>query len=101
MSDEQAAARDAASWAKSVSQLKVSEVPVGAVNLNVEGRRLTSPIQGFGKMWQKTYQVRLPAKRVSATALIATWKEHFPDFWPEGNTFRTATSPGAMPVSGP
>ena len=30
-----------------------------------EVRRLTSPIQGFGKMWQKTYQVRLPAERVS------------------------------------
>jgi hypothetical protein len=87
MSDEQAAARDAASWAKSVSELKVSEVPEGALNLNVEGRRLTSPIQGFGKMWQKTYQVRLPAERVSAAEVIATWKKRFPDFWPEGNRF--------------
>ena len=59
---EQAAARDATSWAKSVSQLNVSEVPEGALNLNVEGRRLASPIQGFGKMWQKTYQVRLPRR---------------------------------------
>src|SRR5215203_6490728 len=87
MNDEHAAARDAASWAKSVSQLKVSEVPEGAVNINVEGRRLSSPIQGFGKMWQKTYQVRLPAERVSATDLIATWKQRFPDFWPGGNRF--------------
>ena len=66
MSDEQRDAREAAGWAKSVSQLTISEVPEGALNLNVEGRRLTSPIQGFGKMWQKTYQVRLPAERVSA-----------------------------------
>src|SRR5215216_2804950 len=88
MSDqEQAAARDATSWAKSVSQLKVSEVPEGALNLNVEGRRLASPIQGFGKMWQKTYQVRMPAERVSAAEVIATWKQRFPDFWPEGNRF--------------
>ena len=85
--DEQAAARDATNWAKSVSRLNVSEVPEGAVNLNVEGRRLTSPIQGFGKMWQKTYQVRVPVERVSATELIATWKQRFPDFWPEGNHF--------------
>ena len=85
--EEQAAARDATSWAKSVSKLNVSEVPEGAVNINVEGRRLTSPIQGFGKMWQKTYQVRIPRERVSATELIATWKQRFPDFWPEGNRF--------------
>jgi hypothetical protein len=84
---EQAAARNAPGWAESVSQLKVSEVPEGALNLNVEGRRLASPIQGFGKMWQKTYQVRLPAGRVSPPEVIATWKQRFPDFWPEGNRF--------------
>src|SRR3954469_24311802 len=85
--EEQAAARDAANWAKSVSRLKVSEVPEGAVNINVEGRRLASPIQGFGKMWQKTYQVRIPRERVSAVELITAWKDHFPEFWPEGNRF--------------
>jgi hypothetical protein len=74
-------------WAKAVSRLNVAAVPEGAVNLNVEGRRLTSPIQGFGKMWQKTYQVRLPAERVSAAELIEVWKRRFPDFWPEGNRF--------------
>jgi hypothetical protein len=99
MSDEQRTARDAASWAKSVSQLNVSEVPDGALNLNVEGRRLSSPIQGFGKMWQKTYQVRLPVERVSATDLITTWKQHFPEFWPEGNRFYsplTGIEPGEV-----
>jgi hypothetical protein len=85
------------SWAKSVSRLEVTDVPDGAVNLNVDGRRLASPIQGFGKMWQKTYQVRLPAERVSATELIAAWKENFPEFWPEGNHFYgalTGIAPG-------
>jgi hypothetical protein len=96
---EPAAARDAAAWAKSVSRLNVSDVPEGAVNLNVDGRRLTSPIQGFGKMWQKTYQVRLPAARVSATDLITTWKQRFPDFWPDGNRFYaplTGIEPGEV-----
>ena len=99
MSDDQAAARDATSWAKSVSQLKVSEVPEGALNLNVDGRRLASPIQGFGRMWQKTYQVRLPAERASAPEVIAAWKERFPDFWPEGNRFYgplTGIEPGEV-----
>jgi hypothetical protein len=91
--------RDTESWAKAVSRINVGEVPEGAVNLNVDGRRLTSPIQGFGKMWQKTYQVRLPADRVSAVELIATWKQRFPDFWPDGNRFYaplTGIEPGEV-----
>ena len=100
MSDErQITARDAENWAKAVSKLTVSDVPEGAVNINVEGRRLASPIQGFGKMWQKTYRVSLPAERVSATDLIAAWKEHFPEFWPEGNRFYgplTGIQPGEV-----
>ncbi|TDO48416.1 hypothetical protein EV643_10745 [Kribbella sp. VKM Ac-2527] len=82
-----AANRDAANWAKTVSRLKVSQVPEGAMNLNVDGRQLTSPIQGFGKMWQKTYEVRLPGERVAPTELIATWRQHFGEFWPPGNYF--------------
>lgn len=81
------AARDAVNWAKAVSTLKVSEVPDGATNLNVDGRRLTGPIQGLGKLWQKTYWVRLPRERVASADLIATWKEHFSEFWPEDNRF--------------
>src|ERR687889_14056 len=65
--NEKAAARDATNWAKAVSTLNVSEVPEGAININVEGKRLAGPIQGFGKMWQKTYQVRLPADEVALT----------------------------------
>jgi hypothetical protein len=50
-------------------------------------------------MWQKTYQVRLPGDRVSSTDLIATWKQHFPEFWPEGNRFYgplTGIQPGEV-----
>ena len=85
------------SWAKPVSSLDVGQVPEGATNINVAGRRLTSPIQGFGKMWQKTYTVRLPSSRVSPEQLIATWKARFPEFWPAGNRFYgplTGIAPG-------
>ena len=88
-----------ANWAGPVSKLTVSEVPDGAVSYNVKGRRVTSPIQGFGKMWQKTYQVRLPAETVSPTDLVAMWKLRFPEFWPEGNTFYgplTGIAPGEV-----
>ena len=97
--EEKAAARDATNWAKKVSTLNVAEVPEGAININVEGKRLASPIQGFGKMWQKTYQVRLRREGVSPTDLIATWKQRFPEFWPEGNAFYgplTGIAPGEV-----
>ena len=97
--EERAAARDAAHWAKSVSTLNVSEVPEGATGINVSGKRLAGPIQGFGKMWQKTYQVRMPREACSATEVIATWKQRFPEFWPEGNMFYaplTGIEPGEV-----
>jgi hypothetical protein len=98
---DESTAREATNWAKAVSRLNVSEVPEGAMNLNVEGRRLASPIQGFGKMWQKTYQIRIPTTKVSAVDLVETWKQNFPDFWPEGNQFYgplTGIAPGEVAV---
>ena len=44
--------RDTASWAKNRNVLRVSDVPEGAVNLNVEGRRVIGALQGFGQLWQ-------------------------------------------------
>ncbi|MCY7399997.1 MAG: hypothetical protein LH477_03385 [Nocardioides sp.] len=101
--DDKAAARDATYWAKAVSRLNVSEVPAGAAGINVAGKRLAGPIQGFGKMWQKTYQVSLPRDQVTAADLIATWKQRFPDFWPEGNRFYaplTGIEPGEVALIG-
>ncbi|MFN2389435.1 MAG: hypothetical protein ABR575_07520 [Actinomycetota bacterium] len=92
-----AASRDAAFWSKNVSTLSVGEVPVGAINRNVTGKRVTSPIQGFGKMWQKTYRVALQGTSVTPTEVIAEWKANFPHFWPKGNAFYgplTGIAPG-------
>src|SRR3954447_5225907 len=94
-----AAARDAAFWAKSVSRLSSPTVPEGAINRNVAGKRLAGPIQGFGKMWQKTYEMRLPADRVPPATLITTWKENFAELWPPGNRFYaplTGLEPGEV-----
>jgi hypothetical protein len=93
------AARDATNWAKSVSRLEVSQVPDGATGINVAGRRLASPIQGFGQMWQKTYQVRVPRDLTSPQDLVAMWKQRFPEFWPTGNRFfapLTGIAPGEV-----
>jgi hypothetical protein len=78
--------RDAGNWAKTVTTLEVGDAPAEAVNLNVAGRRVTNPVQGFGKMWQKTFQVRLPGT-ISPERVIAEWKQHFPEFWPGKNRF--------------
>ena len=41
---------------------------------------MTGEITGFGRMWQRTYEIRLPADRVSPGGL----KEGFLDLWPAG-----------------
>lgn len=74
-------------WAKPIDRLHTSDVPAEGINLNVEGRQLTGPIQGFGQMWQKTYRVMLEGTEVAPEELIAVWKKEFPTFWPKGNRF--------------
>jgi hypothetical protein len=74
-------------WAQPVDRLKVTGLQAGAVNLNVDGRRITGPVQGFGQMWQKTYTIRLKGSSISPKELIHDWKENFPSFWPKGNSF--------------
>ena len=91
------AARDAANWANLKPSLELGEVPPEARNINVHGRRQTGPLQGFGKMWQKSYLAALPGVEVTPQEVIATWKEKFQSFWPEGNHFYgplTAIAPG-------
>lgn len=97
----EAGPRDEAYWAKQVTKLKVGEVPAEAVARNVEGRRVVGPIQGFGKMWQKTYRVRLRGADVSPQDVITAWKENFASFWPEKNFFYgplTGIAPGETAV---
>jgi hypothetical protein len=88
--------RGAANWAPQGAHLRVSEVPTGAINLNVEGRAVVGPLQGFGPLWQKTYRVRLPGERVSPTELARYWKDHFGDLQPRDNHFY-APRAGVMP----
>lgn len=81
--------RDAAYWASAVSRLKVGEIPNGALNLNVEGRRLIGPMQGFGKLWQKTYRINL-ASAAQPAEVVSAWKQHYGSFWPTGQRFYTS-----------
>jgi hypothetical protein len=79
--------RDAAYWAITRNVLRVSDVAAQAVNLNVEGRRVAGALQGFGQLWQKTYQVRLVGAGVTPAEVVRIWKEEFPSFHPPQSRF--------------
>ena len=81
------AARDAAYWAAATSRLELGEVPPGALDLGVSGKRLTGPVQGFGRLWQKTYSVELPGAGVTPAAAVEVWKAEFGTFWPRQGRF--------------
>ncbi len=96
--DSEKVSRDEQNWAKPVDTLAASNVPKGALD-TVGGKRVLSPIQGFGKMWQKTYRVSLADTAVTPQEAIAVWKEEFPAFWPKGSQFHaplTGISPGEV-----
>jgi hypothetical protein len=87
--------RNANNWAPKVERLAVSGHD-GVRGTNVAGRRLTGPVQGFGKMWQKTYRMDVGGD-MSPEAAISVWRTHFPEFWPRGNKFAgalTGINPG-------
>jgi hypothetical protein len=87
--------RDAGSWARKVDRLQVEQRD-GVRGTNVAGRRLMGPVQGFGKMWQKTYRMNV-GSQIEPEEAIALWRQHFPEFWPKGNRFAgalTGINPG-------
>jgi hypothetical protein len=78
---------DADYWTQRISTLKVPRTPTGALNLNVDGRHVLSPLQGFGQLWHKTFRIQLKGQRVTAGEVIKTWKERFSTFWPTWDHF--------------
>lgn len=103
-------------WAKPVDHLHVTDISDDAMNLNVDGRHLTGPLQGFGSLWQKTYQIRLGGNSVSPKEVVKYWKSSLPYLMPEDSRFypsidgvqpgevlvinaRLPRIPGGVPVS--
>jgi len=103
-------------WAKPVERLAVGDVPAGAINLNVDGRQVVGPLQGFGSLWRKTYRVRLSGAAVTPEEVVRAWKENLPSLMPADSRFYPSVTgvrpgevvlinatlpglPGGMPVS--
>jgi hypothetical protein len=87
---------DAAYWARYVETLKV---PEGLLSPNVEGHRPVGPLQGFGKMWQKTFKVHLEGASASPVEVVEAWRERFPEISGFGEDFRVPLGglvPGAV-----
>jgi hypothetical protein len=87
--------RNAANWAANVDHLEVT-VENSAAGYNIQGRRVTGPQQGFGKLWQRSYTTNL-GDAIEPKALISDWRKHFGDYWPKGATFHntlTGMEPG-------
>ena len=104
------------SWANNVEHLTVNGASAEGLNMNVEGRHLTSPLNGFGQLWQKTYRVALNGTQVSPQEVVRLWKEKLPELMPAASRFYPSISgvkpgeillinaslpgiPGGMPVS--
>lgn len=79
--------RSTDNWAKPVERLNVNEIPAGAKALNVHGRRLFGPLQGFGQLWQKTYKIELCDRKLTPHKVIEVWKQVLPRLKPPTKRF--------------
>ncbi len=79
---------DVAHWAKvDGARLAVGTGADAAINgWGIAGRRVTGPMQGFGRLWQRTYTLPIGSVATPQEA-IALWRSHFGEFWPNGNRF--------------
>lgn len=83
MEDARQTATTGGQWAAHRTRLEVDG------DRTVDGRRVSGPVQGFGKLWQKTFRVRLVDVEVTPEEVVTHWREHYGDFWPAGNVFRS------------
>jgi anti-anti-sigma factor len=79
--------QDDRGWAPDIDRLKVTEHPAGAMDKNVDGRRVLGPLQGFGPMWQKTYLLPINKPGMQPAEVIEIMRNNFPAFQPPENDF--------------
>lgn len=82
--------RDGGNWAKKVDRLHVA-ANEREFAYNIEGRRVAGPMQGFGRLWQRTYTADL-GDAVSPETLVKNWRAHFGDYWPSTGRWHGAVA---------
>jgi anti-anti-sigma regulatory factor len=96
---ESQSVRETSFWARPIERIRLTEIPEGATNLNVDGLEVVGPMQGFGQLWEKTFRVRLAGSHASPKDAIKALKAHFPSFQPPQNRFyptRAGIAPGEV-----
>lgn len=88
-SEKQTGSNREGTWARPVDHLEARQIAAD-ININVDGKKLTGPLRGFGQLWQKTYHIRLSGAQVTPQQVIQVWKENFGKFWPKENRFYSA-----------
>jgi hypothetical protein len=83
--DAEKTPRDAANWAPKADRLTVPE-EVSRYGYNLEGKRVSGPQQGFGRLWQRIYHADL-GRAVSPEQVIADWRANFGSYWPRAARF--------------
>jgi pyruvate/2-oxoglutarate dehydrogenase complex dihydrolipoamide dehydrogenase (E3) component/anti-anti-sigma regulatory factor len=82
-----AKALDESFWAKPIIRLHVPAMPPQAINRNIDGRRVVGPVEGFGQLWQKKYQLVITKPGITPEDTIRALKGNFPRFQPSYNRF--------------
>jgi len=78
---------DEAGAVAAVDAAQVARAPDDAMAANLEGKPIFTAVRGFGPLYQRRYQVRLPGLRESPQEVMIIWKQHFPAFQPPDNRF--------------
>jgi anti-anti-sigma factor len=94
--DFKAGEQSDAGWATTVSKLRVTEKPEGALAKNMDGRRVIGQLQGFGPMWEKTYWIEIKKPGIKKQDIMLAMREHFIEFQMPENSFYP-TSKGIAP----
>jgi hypothetical protein len=86
-------------WAGALGRARTEPPPTGFVRLNVEGRKVRGPLQGFGQLWHKTYRARLAGAAATPAEVTTIFRERLSDLWPKGNRLHLpppGVAPGAV-----
>jgi len=74
-------------WGIAETPLAVPKFPPEAINMNIKGRRIVGPVDGFGALWQKRYRLPIVDHGLSPEKIIDILKNEFPNLQPEYNHF--------------
>lgn len=77
--------RPEGTWAPATDRLQVA-AEHATVGYNIEGRRVSGPQNGFGKLWRREYWADF-GPDVGPETVIGQWRANFGDFWPKGGKF--------------